>query len=62
MILPLFALKSSIFMCVQRRVFRRDLLTYLPVFPTLDKKLARVKTAPVEREEALAEDAAGFRK
>ena len=27
-----------------------------------DKKLARVKTAPVEREEALAEDAAGFRK
>ena len=27
-----------------------------------DKKLARVKTAPPEREEALAEDAAGFRK
>lgn len=33
-----------------------------PLKDYFDKKLARVKTAPPEREEPLAEDAAGFRK
>ena len=38
------------------------LLHNCPSFSLPDKKLARMKTAPVEKEAAMAEDAAGFRK